>query len=126
MDVAGTTRRPAGALEAEVLAALWAADQPLTPAEVRDQLDEGLAYTTVMTILARLHEKGVVTRQRTGRAFAYTPAIEQAELAAERMHALLDGGRDRDQVLARFVGSLSARDKRALTTALVRRRGRNA
>lgn len=119
--MADTTRRPAGALEAEVLAALWSADAPLTPAEVRAELGEELAYTTVMTILARLHAKGVVSRHRAGRAFAYAPSIEQAERAAERMRALLDG-EDREQVLARFVGSLSARDKRTVTTALMRRR----
>lgn len=119
-----SSRRAAGALEAEVLATLWAADNPLTPAEVRGVLGEELAYTTVMTILARLHEKGVVTRERSGRAFAYAPALAQAELAAARMRALLDDGRDRDEVLARFVGSLSARDKRALTAALLLRRRR--
>jgi predicted transcriptional regulator len=105
-----------------VLAALWAADQPLTPAAVRTELGEELAYTTVMTILARLHEKGVVTRERAGRAYAYAPAFDQADLAASRMHALLGDGRDRDEVLARFAGSLSARDTRTLTAALARRR----
>ena len=40
-------------LEAEVLAALWAADAPLTAGEVVDALGGGLAYNTVQTILTR-------------------------------------------------------------------------
>ncbi|MGH3825752.1 MAG: BlaI/MecI/CopY family transcriptional regulator, partial [Pseudonocardiaceae bacterium] len=44
-------RRAAGELEAEVLAALWAADGPLTAAHVRRAVSGGLAYNTVQTIL---------------------------------------------------------------------------
>src|SRR4051812_8729827 len=100
-------RRPAGVLEAEVLAALWAADRPLTPREVQDELGGELAYTTVMTTLARLSEKGAVSRRRAGRAYAYSPVLDQAGTAAARMRELLDSGADREGVLARFVGSLS-------------------
>lgn len=42
-------RRAMGALEAEVLAHLWAVDGPLTPAEVLARMDDAPAYTTVMT-----------------------------------------------------------------------------
>ena len=42
----------------------------LTPGEVRDALGGDLAYTTVMTVLTRLFEKGLVTRTQQGRAFA--------------------------------------------------------
>ena len=55
-----TDRRPAGELEASVLAALWAADAPLTPGAVQLELGGGLARTTVTTILTRLHAKGAV------------------------------------------------------------------
>lgn len=111
-------RRPAGALEAEILAALWAAEKPLTPAEVQADLDVGLAYTTVMTALTRLHEKGIVTRERIGRAYAYTAVLDQPGIAAGRMRELLDVGADRGAVLARFVGSLSDDDARVLAELL--------
>jgi predicted transcriptional regulator len=114
----GAARRPAGALEAEVLAALWVADGPLTPAEVRDALGSELAYTTVMTTLARLHEKGAVSRERSGRAFAYSPVQDQAGVAAARMADLLGTTPDREAVLARFVGELSADDERLLAELL--------
>jgi predicted transcriptional regulator len=114
----GGTRRPAGALEAEVLAALWVADGPLTPAEVRDALGRELAYTTVMTTLARLHDKGSVSRRRSGRAFAYAPVQDQAGAAAARMADLLGTTPDREAVLARFVGALSPEDERLLAELL--------
>jgi predicted transcriptional regulator len=113
-------RRAAGELEAEILAVLWGTSQPLSPGDVREQIGDDLAYTTVMTILSRLHDKGVVRRERVGRAYLYTPALDEADLAATRMRALLEGGRDRQQVLARFVGSLSSADERLLASALRR------
>jgi predicted transcriptional regulator len=118
--VAAIPRRAPGELEADVLAALWRADQPLSPGQVRDQLGADLAYTTVMTILSRLHDKGSVTRSRVGRAYVYTPAFAQAELAASQMRELLDSGDDRAEVLARFVGSLTSEEERTLATLLRR------
>ena len=78
MNPAGSKRnrrRGAGELENEVLAALWAAENPLTPREVQHALGEGLAYNTVQTILTRLHAKGAVQREPAGRAHAYTPVL---------------------------------------------------
>ena len=111
-------RRPSGGLESEALAALWASSRPLTPAEVKDELGGDLAYTTVMTALTRLHEKGEVRREKTGRAFAYAPVRGEAETAAARMRELLGSGADREAVLARFVGSLSAEEEKVLTELL--------
>ena len=115
-------RRPSGALESEVLAALWASEDPMTPARVQESLGGGLAYTTVMTILSRLYEKGAVTRERVGRAYAYAAVLDQPGIAAAQMRALLDRGDDRAAVLARFVDGLSGEDERALAD-LVRRAG---
>jgi predicted transcriptional regulator len=95
----------------------------MSPGQVRDELGSDLAYTTVMTILTRLHEKGSVTRTRVGRAYVYTPAFAQAERAAAQMRELLDSGFDRTEVLAQFVGSLTRDDERTLA-ALLRRAGR--
>jgi predicted transcriptional regulator len=113
-------RRPAGGLESEVLATLWAADRPMTPGDVQRELGGELAYTTVMTALSRLHEKGAVERRRAGRAYAYTPVLDQAGMTAARMRGVLDAGEDREAVLARFVGSLSTDDERLLAELLDR------
>jgi len=115
-----TGRRPRGTLEQEVVAALAAATDPMTPAQVRDQLGGDLAYTTVMTVLARLSEKGLVTRERVGRAYAYTAVQDEAEVTARQMQRLLDAGDDRAAVLSRFVGVLSDDDERLLIDLLRR------
>ena len=112
------TRRPAGGLESEVLAALWAADRPLTPGEVSDAVGGELAYTTVQTILTRLHRKGAVVREQAGRAHAYRPVIDDAGLAAQRMRAMLDRGGDHAAVLTRFVGTLTPDDEATLAKLL--------
>jgi predicted transcriptional regulator len=111
-------RRAKGSLESEVLAALWAAAGPLTPAAVAESVGADLAYTTVQTILVRLHAKGAVQREQTGRAYAYTPVLDNAGLAADRMQAMLDKGGDHTAVLRRFVRTLSAQDEAALTELL--------
>jgi predicted transcriptional regulator len=111
-------RREPGGLEAEVLAALWAADTPLTAGEVVDALGDGLAYNTVQTILTRLYQKGAVRRELAGRAYAYTPVLDEAGLAARRMRAMLDRGGDHAAVLSRFVGTLSEDEERTLAGLL--------
>lgn len=97
---------------------LWCADEPLTPAEVRERLDLDLAYTTVMTVLGRLHDKGRALREQRGRAFAYTPAVSESQLAAEQMNAVLSSATDRDGALGGFVGGLSRRDRAAIRRLL--------
>jgi predicted transcriptional regulator len=105
-------------LEQEVVAVLGAAGEPLTPGQVQKALDAGLAYTTVMTVLSRLGEKGVVTRARAGRAFAYMLVQDGAERTARQMQRLLAGGDDRAAVLSRFVDVLSDEDEQVLTELL--------
>ena len=116
-------RRAPGELEAETLAALWASDHPLTAAEVQAQLGGELAATTVITILGRLVAKDMVVRSRADseRVFRYAPTHERAEHAAEQMFAFLGTGDDRRAVLARFLGRLSAADRRAIADLLRRR-----
>ena len=71
-------RRTSGSLESEVLAALWSAPAALTTAEVVEALNSGLAYTTVQTILTRLHGKGAVEREQAGRARASHSCLHRA------------------------------------------------
>jgi predicted transcriptional regulator len=118
---AGAARRAAGALESEILGILRQASGPLSPGEVRQQLaaaQQGeLSYSTVVTIVSRLHAKGLLTRQRVGRGFTYTP-VDEASLAASRMRHALGTGTDRGAVLSRFVSGLSGRDARLLSRLL--------
>ena len=65
-----------GPLEMRVLGMLRK-DSPLDVGAIRARLEaecSELAYTTVMTVLARLFEKGLVTREREGKRYVYSPA----------------------------------------------------
>ncbi|OIK25523.1 hypothetical protein VT52_021655 [Streptomyces malaysiense] len=118
MSGARADRRPSGALEAEIMAVLWGADEPMTASAVRSALTPGLAYKTVLTVLGRLHTKGMLERERVGRAHAYRPRRESAQTSAERMKIALDRGHDRAAVLQRFVQTLDPADETALRALL--------
>ncbi len=97
-----------GELETAVMDVLWDRGGWLTPGEVHEVLasERPLAYTTVMTILVRLWQKGRLRRERDGRAYAY-----QAVLA------------DRPQALAFFLKSLRPSDRAQLRRMLKERSG---
>lgn len=97
-----------GPLEAEVMRQLWAASAPMPVRAVLGKLNgerpEPLAYTTVMTVMVRLAEKGLLRRQREGRGYAYEPTVDDvAELAVRRV--LTEFG---DAAVARFVAEAKA------------------
>jgi predicted transcriptional regulator len=108
-------RRQMGALESEVLEVLQsAAPEALTPGHVLERLDGTLAYSTVVTVLTRMHDKGQLSRVKQGRAFAYTPVADRHGMTARRMRQVLDADPDRRAVLARFVDDLSLGDEEIL------------
>lgn len=107
-----------GELEAAVLRCLWASDTPLNPRAVLGRLDRPLAYTTVMTILSRLWEKGLATRAKVGRAYEYTPTLDEAGYQAERMTEPLQRATDPQGALLRFVDKLTPRERNVLRNAL--------
>ncbi|GAA4840978.1 BlaI/MecI/CopY family transcriptional regulator [Kitasatospora terrestris] len=111
-------RRGQGELEAQVLDALRAAPGPATAHWVQDRLPGDLAYTTVMTILSRLHAKGAVSRARSGRSYRWLASADAAGLAALRMRRVLDTHADRDAVLASFVTALLPQDEELLRQLL--------
>ena len=73
-------RRRAGALESEILRLLVAASGPLTPRDVLGRLPARLSYSTVVTVLTRMYEKGLLARFKDGRSFRY--AVSMIRLAA--------------------------------------------
>jgi predicted transcriptional regulator len=77
-----------GSLESEIMEVLWGARRPLTVREALDALNDNrtppLAYTTVLTVMSRLAEKGALTRTTRGRGHAYEPAAaDEAALAVQ-------------------------------------------
>ncbi|WP_405585497.1 BlaI/MecI/CopY family transcriptional regulator [Streptomyces sp. NBC_01190] len=112
------SRRAPGELENEVLSALWAVGAPVTAATVRGSLTGDPALTTVLTILSRLHDKGLVIREPVRRGYLYSPARDEAGHVAAGMRALLEKGTDRAAVLARFVAELPVEDEQLLEQLL--------
>ncbi|MFC0037234.1 BlaI/MecI/CopY family transcriptional regulator [Actinomadura rayongensis] len=111
-------RRPLGQLEAEVLAALAAADAPLSAGDLRGRLAGDPAHTTVNTILSRLHAKGMVTRERAGRQFVYRLTVDESRLVAHRMHRHLRHASDPHGVLGQFLQELSPDQEQVLRDLL--------
>ena len=118
-------RRGSGELEAAVLSVLWQAGRALSPGEVQQALAAQagarapqLSYSTVVTILSRLHAKKALARRRDGRAFRYAPVADEAGLAARRLAAMLDREPDRQEVLSRFVADLPDSDEQLLRSLL--------
>jgi predicted transcriptional regulator len=71
-----------GPLETRLLELLWARRWPATVRHIRRAMPE-LAYTTIMTTLDRLYRKGLLLRDKDGRAFAYAARYTRAELLSE-------------------------------------------
>lgn len=117
-------RLGSGELESQVLDVVWAAPGPVTPRQVHEILTQSrkLAYTTAMTILVRLCEKGLLEREPAGRAFAYRPRISREQRAAARMSEALTSAGDHSVALAHFVKSLPPDQMDELRSVLRRAR----
>jgi len=79
-----------GDLEAEVMSVLWEKGSA-TVQEVQETLEprHPLAYTTVMTVMSRLAEKGMLDRVKEGRAYLYRPAVPQDKAAGSLLQSLV-------------------------------------
>jgi predicted transcriptional regulator len=107
-----------GSLERGVLEALWRAPGRASVRELRGAFPD-LAYTTLMTTLDRLHKKGVLERERAGRAFQYAPRFSRetllSRLAEEAIGGLLgDAGPGARPLLSCFVEAVGRRDAELL------------
>jgi predicted transcriptional regulator len=107
-----------GGLEVRVLDALWEERAPRSVRDLQPRFD-GVAYTTLMTTLDRLHRKGVLDRERAGRAFVYRPRftrdVLRSHLASEALHALFgERASDLKPILSFFVETVSRADRESL------------
>jgi predicted transcriptional regulator len=91
---------------------LWSWDRPVAVREVLEDLqrERPLAYTTVMTVLDNLHRKGMVIREKAGRAYQYRPTRSRATHTAELMEEALSGTHDRGTALMRFVEQMPSEE----------------
>jgi predicted transcriptional regulator len=113
---------PLHELEAEVMEAIWTQGEA-TVRTVMDALNERAskprAYTTYMTIMARLHKKGVLDRRREGKTDFYVSKLDRDEFMASRAAAEVEDlvSQYGDVALSHFarqVASLDPARRRAL------------
>lgn len=81
-----------GPLETDIMQIIWQ-DERSTVKKVHRKLSQqrDIAYTTVMTTMSRLAEKGVLNRHREGLAYVYTPAITEDDFVTMVVQQVLDG-----------------------------------
>jgi predicted transcriptional regulator len=83
MQIAFTDR------ELDVMSVLWDLDSA-TVAEVRERLADDLAYTTVLTVLRTLEQKGYVGHTGEGRAHRYRPLVKREAAGRSALRRLVD------------------------------------
>lgn len=116
-------------LEAAVMDVVWSKGlASFAVADVLAQLERTreIAYTTVMTTLARLHDKGLLRREREGKRYLYSVRLSREEFLESTAREVLDqavGGPQALAMLAEKVSEASARELDELE-ALIRRRRR--
>ncbi len=115
--------RRLGDLEALLMEQLWSSSEPLSVRQLLEGLPDGRdrAYTTVMTVMDRLFQKGFAARERASHAYVYRPTRSRAEHTAEVIEQALSVGGDRRAALSHFVEQLSPADTAALRALLDQR-----
>jgi predicted transcriptional regulator len=82
-------KRPFTNRELDIMSILWQSG-PSTVSEVREQLPDELAYTSVLSALQTLEEKGYVKHAAEGRAYRYEPLVEPEEAGRSALARILD------------------------------------
>ncbi|KDN82047.1 BlaI/MecI/CopY family transcriptional regulator [Kitasatospora cheerisanensis] len=112
--------RRLGDLEAEIMDRLWTWGRPATVREIVDDLNRSrpLAYTTVMTVADILYRKGMLRREKSGRAWNYRPACTREAYSAALMRDVLGESPNPTGALAHLVGQLTPEELDALRAAI--------
>ncbi|MGK5531629.1 BlaI/MecI/CopY family transcriptional regulator [Streptomyces sp. URMC 129] len=112
--------RPLGELEDAVMSRVWEWNRPVTVREVLEDLrrERSIAYTTVMTVLDNLHQKGWVRREQEGRAYRYEAVSTRAAYSAALMNDAWSESDNAAAALVAFFGMMSAEQTEALRDAL--------
>lgn len=99
---------------------VWQWNRPVTVREVLEDLrrDRSLAYTTVMTVLDNLRQKGWVRREREGRAYRYAAVSTRAAYSAALMNDAWAESDNPAAALVAFFGMMSPEQTEALRDAL--------
>ncbi|WP_405795998.1 BlaI/MecI/CopY family transcriptional regulator [Streptomyces sp. NBC_01506] len=112
--------RQLGDLEDAVMSRVWQWNRPVTVREVLEDLqrERSIAYTTVMTVMDNLHQKGWVRREVVGRAYRYTAVSTRAAYAAALMNEAWSKSDNPAAALVAFFGMMSPTQRDALEDAV--------
>ncbi|MEU9093654.1 BlaI/MecI/CopY family transcriptional regulator [Streptomyces sp. NPDC048428] len=112
--------RQLGELEDAVMTRVWQWNRPVTVREVLEDLQQerSIAYTTVMTVMDNLHQKGWVRREVDGRAYRYTAVSTRAAYSAALMNEAWSQSDNPAAALVAFFGMMSAEQREALRDAM--------
>ena len=113
--------REFGELESAIMDVVWDSDRAYLVREVRERLsyNRPLAYTTVMTVMNILYGKGVLCREKHGRAWRYWPAESREEHDARLMAEVLRSGGNERITMMRFVERVSDEERESLRHAVL-------
>lgn len=112
--------RPLGELEDAVMTRVWKWNRPVTVREVLEDLQQerSIAYTTVMTVMDNLYQKGWVRREAEGRAYRYEAISTRAAYAAALMNEAWSRSDNPAAALVAFFGMMSSEQRDALSDAM--------
>ena len=106
-------RQVLGDLETDIMEILWK-ESPASVRQVHESLarKRQIAYTTVMTVMSRLAEKGLLQREQHGRAYLYVPTQTRDEFCTDTISTVVKGliGGFGEPVLSEFVDTVGSRD----------------
>lgn len=110
-------RQMLGDLEADIMEELWR-QSPVSVRDVHEKMAQkrSIAYTTVMTVMSRLAEKGLLRREQQGRAFLYAPVQTREEFCSDTISTVMRGllGGFGEPVLSNFVDTVGSEDEAKL------------
>ncbi len=116
---AGGLVKVLGPLETKIMQIVWrekSATVKQVHRRLQDQTERDIAYTTVMTTMTRLAEKGILHRKRDGLAYVYTPAVTKRDFETMMVRRVLDGLMDdyEDETINYLLDYLARHDPQRL------------
>jgi predicted transcriptional regulator len=109
-----------GDLESVVMERIWRLGRPVVVREIFEELkaERTIAYTTVMTVMDKLHHKGWLRREPRGRAYAYEAVASREAYTARLMRDAWATSDNQAAAFVHFLEQLSEPEARALRAAL--------
>ncbi|HRN71127.1 MAG TPA: BlaI/MecI/CopY family transcriptional regulator [Candidatus Woesebacteria bacterium] len=102
-----------GELEQKVMNVVWESSKSLKPRDVLDSIEEEYAYTTIMTIMANLYEKGILDREKRGITYYYFPKKPKQQVINNKLGKIFTEvlGSYRELAITKFLDTLGGSEE---------------